>query len=58
MNSDCFDKTDHNKKYVNNLRDMANSKSQESNGCDCSSEQYLRSYRVTHTVKISGNEPP
>ena len=41
MNSDCFDKTDHNKMYLNDLRDMANSKCQESNGCDSSSEQFM-----------------
>ncbi len=38
MNSDYFDKTDHNKMYVNDLRDTANSNSQESIGCDTSSE--------------------
>ena len=46
MNADSFDKTDHNKMYVNDLRDMANSKSQESSsssersGCDSSSESF------------------
>ncbi len=39
-------KTDHNKMYVNDLRGMANSISQESIGCDTSSESF--------NAKVSG----
>ena len=46
MNSDSFDKTDHNKIYVNDLRDMTNWNSQEIIGCDTSSESF--------NAKVSG----